>query len=205
MAFRDFHYPDLITQLGLTETTEPNLFADVIRVPPGPLLAASLPVGGRLGPSAHSEFSRAIWMVGPVLADVWNRYQGRVCLVAGGELNADPEAGLNGVCDFILGPGPQRPVVSAPILLVFEAKRDSIPDGLAQCIAALVGAQRLNRRHNLDRPVFGCVTTGSLWRFMRLSGTQLALDLREYAFHEADLILGILLRILGPVPESAAA
>ena len=206
MAFSDFQYPDVLQQLGLTEASEPDLFAGVSPVAPGPLLRSALPVGTRLGPGAHSEVSRAIWMVGPVLGELWDRYHGQISLIGGAEFTADPAAGLSGYCDFIISRGPQRPVVGPPILVIFEAKRDSIPDGLGQCIAGVVGAQRYNRRHNAPAdPMYGCITTGSLWRFIRLSGTTLTHDQTEYTIQQADKLLGILTHIVGPVPPSAAA
>ena len=92
------------------------------------------------------------------------------------------------------------------MLLVFEAKRDCIPDGLGQCIAALVGAQRYNQRHNAPiDPIYGGVTTGTNWKFLRLSGTTLTLDLTEYTLAQIDRILGILVHMVGPIPQPAAA
>ena len=206
MAFSEFLYPELLATFGLTERTVPDLFAPVPAVAPGPALAAALPVNIRLATSAHSEASRATWLVGPVLSDFWARYDGRICLIAGAEFSADPAARLTGYCDFLVSRGPQRPVIGPPVLLIFEAKRDSIPDGLGQCIAAMVGAQRYNLRHNspID-PLYGCVTTGSSWKFLQLSGTTLTQDLSEYSIAQVDRILGILIHMLGPVPEPAAA
>jgi hypothetical protein len=127
-------------------------------------------------------------------------------LNAGVEFNADPDSRLNGYCDFMLSRGPQRSVIGPPVLVVFEAKRDSIPDGLGQCIAGLIGAQRYNLRHNTQiDPVYCCVTTGTNWKFMRLSGTTLTQELTEYNLAQLDLILGILVHIIGPVPQPAAA
>lgn len=206
MAFSDFRYPDVVSQLGLREVTVLNLFAGVCSVSPGELVRAALPIGSQLGPSAHSEVARMIWMVGPVLGDLWSRYHGEISLNAGAEITGDPAAGLTGYCDFVVGRGPQRPQPSAPVLVIFEAKRDSIPDGLGQCIAGMVGAQRFNRRNNqpID-PIYGCVTTGSLWRFLRLSGTTVTTDLTEYQLQQVDRVLGILMHMIGPVPEPAAA
>ena len=201
MAFSQFQYPDVIAQLGLTERRVRNLFAGVPPVAPGPALAAGLPVNHALGSLAHSEFSRAVWLVGPVLADFWGRYPDGVTLNGGVEFVADPDAGLTGFVDFIIGRGPQSHVVSAPALVVFEAKRDSIPDGLGQGIAGVVGAQRFNQRRGRPvDPVYGCVTTGSVWKFLRLNGTALDLDTAEYALTEVDKLLGILTHIVGPPP-----
>ena len=97
-------------------------------------------------------------------------------------------------------------VTTAPVLLVFEAKRDSIPDGLGQCIAGMVGAQRFNQRSNRPaEPIDGCVTTGTAWKFLRLEGTALTLDWIEYTLDTAASILGILMHMIGRPPVPAAA
>lgn len=206
MAFRDFQYPDVIAQLGLTEQTVPDLFGHVPPVPPGEPVRAALPPGARLGPAAHSEVARMIWLVGPILLDLWDRYAGQISLNAGAEFDADPAARLTGQCDFAISRGPQRSVIGAPVLVIFEAKRDSIPDGLGQCIAAMEGAVRSNRRQNAAvDPVYGCVTTGTAWRFLQLSGGRVTIDLAEYNLSQVDKLLGILMHMVGPVPQPAAA
>ncbi|MDB5308172.1 MAG: hypothetical protein JWO38_2374 [Gemmataceae bacterium] len=97
-------------------------------------------------------------------------------------------------------------MIGAPEVLIFEAKRDSIPDGLGQCIAAMEGVVQYNRRHNAPSdPVFGCVTTGSLWKFLQLSGGRVSIDLAEYTIAQVDRLLGILVHMVGPVPQPAAA
>ena len=132
MAFSNFLYPDVLQELGLTFHTAVNLFGNVPPVPPGPILQPALAVGIQLGTSAHTEASRATWMVGPLLSDFWARYLGQICLIGGAEFAADPPAGLTGYCDFLIGRGPQQPQIVAPVVVIFEAKRDSIPDGLGQ-------------------------------------------------------------------------
>lgn len=114
------------------------------------------------------------------------------------ELNVDETVGLNGICDYLLGKSPQLYYVEAPIMAVVEAKKDSIAEGLGQCAAAMVAVQRFNQNStkSLDT-AYGCVTTGSLWHFLRLSGTRLKIDLDEYQISQADRILGVLLYCCG--------
>ncbi|MEM8611483.1 MAG: hypothetical protein AAGF93_05650 [Cyanobacteria bacterium P01_H01_bin.105] len=45
--------------------------------------------------------------------------------------------------------------------------------------------------------VHGAVTTGSLWRFLKLSGQTVEIDLADYAVPPMDVVLGILLGIVG--------
>ena len=207
MTFADFTDPEVFRQFGLTRVDSTNLFADVPSVPPTTTLQDTLSVNLGLGTGAHTEFSRAVWLVGPVLADFWRRYAGRITLIGGAEFDADPDAGLTGVVDFLVSLAPHSTWVVGPVVLViFEAKRDSIPDGLGQCVAGMVGADRFNRRAGTPRDaIYGCVTTGSRWKFLRLSGDVLTVDLTEYPLEEADRLLGILTHVVGPAPRATAA
>jgi hypothetical protein len=112
------------------------------------------------------------------------------------------------VCDYILCRSSQQEFITTPVAVIVEAKNENIKGGLGQCGAEMVAARLFNERAGLgDLPIAGCVTTGTVWRFLRLSGTDLQIDQKEYylATH-ADLILGILLFVLrGPVAPSAQA
>ncbi len=44
--------------------------------------------------------------------------------------------------------------------------------------------------------VFGVVTTGSAWKFLRLHQTVITLDVEEYYFDNASKIFGILAHIV---------
>ncbi|MBX9582529.1 MAG: hypothetical protein K2X87_19665 [Gemmataceae bacterium] len=206
MAFSDFKYPDVVRQLGLTWRTHPDLFAAVPPVPSGPPFRDTLAVVSPLAATVNTEKARSEWMTALVLGDLWSRYGGQVSLFSGNDFQGDPAAGLNGFCDFLISRSPQQPEILAPVVVIFEGKRENINDGLGQCIAGMVGAQRFNRRHNnpVD-PVYGCVTIGSQWKFLTLSGTTVTFDLIEYQLHQVDKLLGILTHMVGPVPQPAAA
>lgn len=206
MAFSDFRYPDVLRELSLRERSEPNLFGNAAPVPGSAVLRSTLELTVPLATTAHSEASRSTWIVGPLLSELWGRYRGRINMFAGIEFNADPEQGLNGYCDFLIGRTPQLPHIQAPVVIVVEAKRDSIPDGLGQCVAGMEGIIRFNRRHGTPADVaYGVVTTGSLWKFLRLANSVVTIDLTEYTIAEVDKLLGIFTFMIGPVSEPAAA
>jgi hypothetical protein len=206
MAFADFHYPDVLDALGLTERTVRSLFADAPPVRPSAELSATLRRNAMLALSINTEKARAEWLVAPILGEFWDRYGGTVNLLSGSNFIADPDAGLTGYCDFLIGRGPQRPLPTAPVLVVFEGKNENIYDAFGQCIAAMVGAQRFNRRHGTGvEAVYGCSTTGDNWKFLQLTGSLVSIDLPEYQLSDVDKILGILTHMVGPVPEPAAA
>ena len=206
MAFSDFHYPELLPTFGLKSEPTTELFAQVPPVAPSGGFEQQLAVTARFASIVNTEKARSEGMILPVLAEFWWRYRATIGLYSGNEFDADPAAGLTGFCDFILSRAPQEPYVTAPAVVIFEAKRENIIEGLGQCIAGMVGAQRFNRRHDTPiNPIYGCVTTGSNWKFLRLAGSTITLDLTEYNLSQVDRLLGILTHMIGPVPQPAAA
>ena len=195
MAYSDFTYQDAVNKLGVSPV-EADLFPDLTPAAvPGWLpqvLAAGPPTGGT-NEKTHSEF-----LVAPILAAARATAGGRLAIFSGERLDVDPAAGLVGECDFILGGGPHVLPVRAPLLTVVEAKRGDIALGLGQCIAQMVAADRFNQAAGAKGlTVYGCVTSGNVWQFLRLDGTTVGFDGRQYYLSELGLILAAILRIVG--------
>jgi hypothetical protein len=58
----------------------------------------------------------------------------------------------------------------------------------------MVAAQLFNQQHQQPiKRIYGAVTIGTIWQFMRLEGQTVAVDLKEYYIRDLDQILGILL------------
>lgn len=201
MAFSDFAYPQVLTDLGLTYAPPDDLFVGVPPLAPTQGLALSLPITLQLASLVSTEKARSEWMIAPILADFWGRYDGRVGVYSGLTFTADPTNGLTGVCDFLISRGPQQTTVTPPVVVIFEAKNESITGGLGQCVAAMVGAERANRTAGQPADaIYGCVTTGTAWRFLRLRNDTITLDRHERTIDHADQLLGILVHIVGPIP-----
>jgi len=97
------------------------------------------------------------------------------------------------ICDFIISQSPEQLFVKAPVVMLVEAKNENINNGLGQCVAEMVAAQIFNQREqNSISTIYGVVTTGTNWKFLRLIDHQIEIDLREYYLSEIDQILGIL-------------
>ena len=108
-------------------------------------------------------------------------------------MRADPALGLYGFCDFLVSRSSTLLAVTAPILAVVEAKREDLTAGVAQCIAEMYAASIINSRDGNARDVlYGAVTSGTNWRFLRLRGLHAEADLSEYFIEDVDKILGIL-------------
>jgi len=206
MAYGDFDLERARTELGLTVRTHTDPFGAIPPVPPDPAVVAQLARNRRLAFAINTEKARSELLIAPLLTEVWRLGGDSVAFFSGVPLNADPAAGLVGVCDYILGRPPQLNYVSAPVVVVVEAKKEDIMGGLGQCAAEMVGAQRFNRGRNPDiDTVYGCVSDGGEWKFLRLRGADLDIDLTEYLISEPDRILGLLLHFVGLSPAVPAA
>ncbi len=61
----------------------------------------------------------------------------------------------------------------------------------------MVAARLFNEQEgSTPRTIYGVSTSGSLWRFMKLDGDRLTLDLDEYAPDRPELLLSVLLSIV---------
>jgi transketolase C-terminal domain/subunit len=77
--------------------------------------------------------------------------------------------------------------------MLVEAKNENIKNGLGQCVAEMLAAQLFNQREqNPITTIYGVVTTGTNWKFLRLIDRQVEIDLKEYYLSEIEQILGIL-------------
>jgi hypothetical protein len=64
---------------------------------------------------------------------------------------------------------------------------------VAVCIAEMIAAQRFNegRSQSIDT-IYGTVTTGNIWTFLKLEGKQVTIDLNDYFLLPVERLLGIL-------------
>lgn len=63
----------------------------------------------------------------------------------------------------------------------------------------MVGAQRYNLQKNAPiEIVYGCISTGSIWRFLKLVDKTLFIDTPEYYLDALEEIMGILAHVALP-------
>jgi hypothetical protein len=146
-----------------------------------------------------SEKSRSEALVFPILVEAKEVTNGLVCLYSGAFIDAEKEKGLNvnGECDFVLGLGKQNLELEAPIFCVLEAKDNDIESGVPQCIAQLIGSQLFNEQDGFSMPViYGAVTTGVEWLFLKLEGKTITMDNQRYYIENLPKLLGIIHAII---------
>jgi len=195
MAFRDHTFPEVEQELGL-RLSDADLFS---AVPPHPVresIAEIVQEGVQLALANSTEKAKSEFIIAPVLLELRRLTKGRIALFSGVEWDVDAQRGLNGYCDFLLTRGGSEHVLRAPFVVIVEAKNDLIRTGLGQCIAAMVAARVANERAGTPGPIFGVVSTGAAWKFLRLDGDDLKLDRPEYFVDNLPKIMGILLAIV---------
>jgi hypothetical protein len=149
--------------------------------------------GVQLALANSTEKAKSEFIIAPVLLELRRVAGGRIALFSGVEWDADPARGLTGYCDFILTKGGSEHILRAPFVAVVEAKNDLIRNGLGQCIAAMYAARISNERtHEREGPVFGVVSTGAAWKFLRMDGDHVLLDRDEHFIDKLPKLMGIL-------------
>jgi hypothetical protein len=196
MAFRDFMFPEVQEQLGL-QVEDADLFAATPPFSVPEPIADFIRDGVALALANSTEKAKSEFIIAPVLLELRRMVGPKFSLFSGVEWNADPSRGLNGYCDYIITRGPSQYILRSPFVAIVEAKNDLIRTGFGQCIAAMVAARWSNEQANLpEGTVFGVVTTGGAWKFLRLRGSLLTMDVPEYFIDNLPKIMGILRAIV---------
>jgi hypothetical protein len=198
MPYSDFSLREVLERFHLALVDVPDLFADIPEREPGPLLRALLPEFLPLALAINTEKARSELVIAPLLAALRAQFGHRFSFFSGIDFTVDSAQGLSGYCDFILSRSPEQQFLRSPVAVIVEAKNENLKSGLGQCAAALVGVKIFNEREG-EAPlaVYGAVTSGSLWRFLRLEGSQLDLDQQEYHIRQLPKLVGVLAHILG--------
>jgi len=193
MSYSEFALEDLQRDFGVVPRVSPLFAQSEPAVAPAWLLdhfsrAKQIPL--------LSEKARGELLVMPVLMAFRELSLECVSIYSGVRLDVVPEQGLAGECDFIITRTPPLPEVQAPVITLVEAKRGEIELGFSQCAAQMVGARVFNERSGHPGPIYGCITSGEAWQFLRLDEDVLTLDPQRHYIDDPGAILGVLLRIL---------
>lgn len=93
-----------------------------------------------------------------------------------------------------------------PVVVIIEAKNENIKGGLGECAAAMLAAQLFNQQQgNEIRKIYGTVTTGDIWKFLKLAENDIFIDLSNFYIKDIDKTLGILSQsVQGDIPGSSS-
>ena len=193
MAYSDWTLETVKKAFHLEAVNAAGIFSNVEPVAPSAHLNTTLEQNVPLAFAMGTEKAKSELIVSPVLVELWGHFDRDISFFSGIDFNVDAENGLTGVCDFLVSLSPSQFHLEAPVITLVEAKRDNLTMGLGQCVAEMVAAQRFNAERGNDIPcVYGALTSGIDWVFLKLEGKKLQLDMAAYTIDRCDKILGIL-------------
>ncbi len=196
MPYSQFTLPKAVEAFGLTLVEGGSFLPPYQTVLPSSYLEEFITKHLQLAIALNTEKARSELIICPLLLAVKEALP-QISFFSGEEFNVDPALGLNGVCDYILSQSPEQLYVTAPVAMIVEAKKEDLKAGLGQCITEMVAAWIFNqRRQNQIQSVYGVVTTGTVWRFLKLQETTVSIDLNEYALPPIHSIFARLIQMV---------
>jgi hypothetical protein len=207
MTYSDFTLESVRRTFGLA-IYDRNLFDPLGSLEPTPLLREALASGVDL--AFVSEKARSEFIVAPVLVACREFFHKKIHIFSGIRLDAEPERGLKGECDFIVAKTASSFALQGPLMVILEAKKNDIEEGFGQCAAQMLGARIYNEKDGKSMPfIYGCVTTGEAWQFLKLENSELILHPERLNLQDIDKILWLLVDCIKNVdrqhPSEAAA
>ena len=192
MPYSSFTIAQVKRQFDLN-ITKGTFFADLPLLSPQTWFLEYLQESASFAAGQGSEKVRSELIIAPLLFELRILLNRQIGLFSGVDFSIDIESGLNGVCDFLLTRSTDELVIEAPAIILIEAKKGELNGGWGQCAAEMIAAQRFNLANGQEIPtIYGSVTTGTQWQFLKLSGKDLTIDTTEYSLNPIERILGIL-------------
>jgi hypothetical protein len=197
MPYSKFTLSRAVEDFELILQERSNLFATMSPVVPTPLLQETLAENVPWAVAVGSEKARSEGIINPVLLEVKRQLGGQIGVFSGEEFNVDVAADLNGFCDFLVSRTSEQLYVKAPVIMLVEAKKEDLKPALGQCLAEMVAAQRFNAsKGQTIETIYGVITSGTVWRFLQLTGQVVSIDLTDYPLLPVDNVLGVLIWML---------
>jgi hypothetical protein len=141
--------------------------------------------------AVDTEKARSEVIINPILLELRRILDQKISVFSGEEFSVDPGSELTGFCDFLVSKSPEQLAIEAPVIVIVEAKKADLKVGIGQCIAEMVAAQKFNQVGDRQvSAVYGCISSGTQWRFLKLEDSVVTIDLTDYPLLPVDIILG---------------
>jgi hypothetical protein len=194
MSYSKLTLKDLQRDFNLEATFQENLFTKITPRNASEWLKTGLFLGVELALQQDTEKARSELIISPVFVELRTQAEKKISIFSGVEFNVDKKLRLTGECDFLISRSAYQMLLSAPIIVAVEAKRQDFEKGYAQCIAEMIAVRIFNEREgNPTERVYGTVTTGDVWRFLMLENNHAFIETVSFDIREdLERILGIL-------------
>ena len=192
-SYSDYTLEDLRAILGLDNTRKSlNLLQQ--NVPPSDFLITTIKRNQVL--PINTEKARSELLITPILVEWISNNPHKLQYLSGNTFDVEPEKALKGRCDFLFTKHFSLDIV-APVVAIFEAKDDNVDNWYGQCGAEMYAARLFNQRKNEPyNIIYGAVTDGYEWVFLRLEEDSLFLDIDRYYLRNLSELLGALQTVM---------
>ena len=193
-SYSSYSLDNIVDKFGI-QNRRTRLFDSIDDIEVSEWLENSLKIAEEL--PIKSEKARSELIVVPILIELRNINDKFFTIYSGDSLNVDESKGLKGECDFILAKDTGSFNINVPIIQVVEAKKNDIEIGVPQCAAQMIGANLYNKQKGLELDkIYGCVTTGDDWQFMKLEHNEIQIDTKKYYLGNVSELLGAFQQII---------
>lgn len=143
-----------------------------------------------------TEKAKSEWLISPILKEL-KRQNPFISVFSGFSLNIEGEPDLQGNPDYILTARPSMVEIIAPIFCIMESKNKTPDEGYAQCAAEMYAARLFNEQtQETYETIYGAVTNGFEWIFLKLEGDHLFVDQQRYFLVQLPQLLSVLQYII---------
>lgn len=199
MSYEEFTLEQITSDFGLTIEENVDLFAATCDVQLDEYFLRYLHNNIPLAVAIATEKAKSEMIVAPILIELRRMLNNQISLFSGVKFNVDSTKGLNGFCDFLISRDRQQSFIKSPVITIVEAKNDNLKSGYAQCMAEMMAARIFNERNGKEMEnIFGVVTNGNQWKFLKLNRDVVYIDLSDYYIINPEKIMGILMSTVKP-------
>jgi hypothetical protein len=196
VAYSDFTLKRVKSDFGLQVVENLSLFSSVKALEISDYLSQTLKRNVPLALAINTEKARSELIIINILLEVKDKLSEKISLFSGIDFNVDKEKGLMGFCDYIISSSPEQFYLETPVITIVEAKNENIISGIGQCVAEMYAARIYNEKENINlSSIYGAVTTGDEWKFMKLIENKVYIDLDLYYISEVAKIIGIMVEM----------
>lgn len=198
MAFSDYKNIEQV-QTEFDIAYQEERFIEERTVEPAAAFLAEFAFNQAYLPIYSSDGTRSEAVIFPILREVYKPYAAAYELWIQRPLTYNQK--LTGTPDYLVSIRSPlgKTVLTLPIVIVVEAKRNDFEQGWGQCLAELVAAQKLNDRPELA--VYGIVTDGKRWELGKLCQNRFIQNVAGYTVEQLAQLFGALHAIFEAVTE----
>jgi hypothetical protein len=196
MAYSDITFSQLYEKFGVTQQSVVLFEKNSVKsIAPSNRLKEDIKDSENM--PLYSEKAKSEVLIYPILREIKKRNP-QISIFSGYTFNVNSD--LAGAPDFLISANPNLVEPQSPIFCLVESKNKSPEEGFSQCAAEMYAAHLFNQRmKEEEKPIFGAVTNGFDWVFLKYENGVVYVDTQRYYLNELPKLLGIFQSIISRI------